>query len=346
MTDLLDFYRQHGISPVSQDISDLPKHFARRAALFRHLGILPQAVRAAEVLEVGPGGGHNALYTLSLNPRTLCLVEPNPTGFGQCVDRFHDNHSVLVIQSDLEHYGFVGRPFDFVFCEGMLSGHANPRAVLDKLIECTAIGGVLTVTCVDVIGHFPEIIRRAQAQAAIDPSAPLADQVAVLRPMFAPHLATLPNMSRPVDDWIIDNLINPGSILPQISFAEIIEHVWNKCRFWGCSPRFVQENKWYKDCAENPGDKYGVNALAYTEYLRKCHNFVDHRFWNGERSIWANKELHRLCTEARDQLAAFEVTRDQRHLTAFNLMAEKIAPDFEPGMFGRAQLYLTMVRTA
>ena len=33
---LLDFYKRHGISPVRQDISDLPKHFTRRAAKVEH----------------------------------------------------------------------------------------------------------------------------------------------------------------------------------------------------------------------------------------------------------------------------------------------------------------------
>ena len=37
----VDFYRQEEISPVAQDISDLDRHFQRRQALYRHLGISP-----------------------------------------------------------------------------------------------------------------------------------------------------------------------------------------------------------------------------------------------------------------------------------------------------------------
>ena len=62
------FYESNNISPVSQDISDLNKHFQRRNSLFRSLGILPSLVKGIKVLEFGPGSGHNALYTASLFP--------------------------------------------------------------------------------------------------------------------------------------------------------------------------------------------------------------------------------------------------------------------------------------
>src|SRR5919204_7018496 len=77
---LLDFYRRHRISPVRQDIRDLGAHFGRRAALYRHLGILPAFLRGRTVVEIGPGSGFNSLYTASLDPARYVLVEPNPRG--------------------------------------------------------------------------------------------------------------------------------------------------------------------------------------------------------------------------------------------------------------------------
>jgi len=47
---LLEFYRRHRISPVRQDIRDLGAHFGRRAALYRHLGILPAFFRGRSVV--------------------------------------------------------------------------------------------------------------------------------------------------------------------------------------------------------------------------------------------------------------------------------------------------------
>lgn len=71
----VDYYNEHNISPVSQDISDIKKHFERREALFRHCGIPPTLVSGKTVLEVGPGTGQNAIFTNSLKPKKFVLVD-------------------------------------------------------------------------------------------------------------------------------------------------------------------------------------------------------------------------------------------------------------------------------
>lgn len=53
----LEYYGEHQISPVKQDISDLEIHYNRRKKLYRQCGIPTIAFRNAKILEVGPGGG-------------------------------------------------------------------------------------------------------------------------------------------------------------------------------------------------------------------------------------------------------------------------------------------------
>lgn len=57
MNKILDFYREHKISPVHQDIQDFNYHCRRREKLYRQLGMPTQLFRNADVLEVGTGGG-------------------------------------------------------------------------------------------------------------------------------------------------------------------------------------------------------------------------------------------------------------------------------------------------
>jgi len=64
-TSFVDFYTEHNVSPVSQDISDLRKHFQRRNVLLRSLGIPSALVRDTTILEFGPGSGHNATYVVN-----------------------------------------------------------------------------------------------------------------------------------------------------------------------------------------------------------------------------------------------------------------------------------------
>ena len=86
----LSFYRAHGVSPVRQDISDLRRHFARRESLYLQLGVVPRLVGGRSVVEVGPGGGYNALYTASLAPERFLLIEGNHTGIRENLEGLAD----------------------------------------------------------------------------------------------------------------------------------------------------------------------------------------------------------------------------------------------------------------
>jgi predicted O-methyltransferase YrrM len=326
----LGFYTAHGISPVRQDISDLQKHFQRREALYRHLGILPRAIQGRNVLEVGPGGGYNSLYTASLAPARYLLVEGNPTGAAEIRQLFaaHDaawSKSLEIVQSTIEAW----RPepmFDFVFCEGLLSGVPNPEQVLEKLAAATAPGGLLTITCVDHLSHFPETLRRALGQLAVDPADSLAEKVRKILPMMEPHLRTLPGMSRRFDDWVIDNLIHPGSIIPLINFPEAVAVLASRFDYYAASPHFTTDWRWYKSIV---GENWEFNVRAIEQFWATAHNMLDYRKVLPPRDPAANQRLYDLCTQARAQLEAFERARARSHLRRFREILAQIVADAE-----------------
>ena len=74
----LGFYLEHGISPVSQDISNLSTHLERRSSLYRYLGLPSGYFAGKKVLEVGPASGHNSLYVASRNPDKFDLFPRKP----------------------------------------------------------------------------------------------------------------------------------------------------------------------------------------------------------------------------------------------------------------------------
>ena len=83
-TSFVDFYIKNNISPVSQDISGLKKHFQRRDSLLRSLGLPNILFCNAEILEFGPGSGHNTTYIASLRPSKYHLVDGNLKGTAVC----------------------------------------------------------------------------------------------------------------------------------------------------------------------------------------------------------------------------------------------------------------------
>jgi len=328
MTTMLDFYREHQISPVRQDIGDLEAHFARRAFLYRSLGLPPVAIEGKSVLEIGPGSGENAQYTHSLKPRRYVLVEPNEKAQEALQATFAGE--VEIISETLETWRTSER-FDIVLCEGLLglSGR-DSRSLLAAAGEKVRVGGVLVITCIDAISQCADVLRRAMAQPYIRKDASLQENVEALKPVFAPHLATLKGMTRSVEDWIVDNILNPASIGPTFSIPDALEAVEGKFCVLGCSPRFLIDWRWYKEADSS-------NKWAIESYWRNCHNLYDYREIRPEREFSIeNKELASKCREIRERLRALEA--------GFDLRVPHNQVEFDVSWFGRGQQYLSLAR--
>ena len=69
------FYTENNVSPVKQDISNLESHYNRRSHLLSSLGLTPILLEGKNILEFGPGSGHNSIYLASLKPKSFELVE-------------------------------------------------------------------------------------------------------------------------------------------------------------------------------------------------------------------------------------------------------------------------------
>ena len=189
----IDFYRENGIIPVAQDIHDLGRHFHRREALYRHLGIPPGFLRGRSVIEFGPGTGHNAIYTASLTPRRYVLVDGNPASI-ESVQNLLESHNpkvdCAVVRSLFEEFDTEER-FDVVFCEGVLSTQRNPTALARRIARFAAPEGIVVVSCADAVSVLSEILRRIAALLILDKNRSLGQQVDQLMPIFSPQLSTL-----------------------------------------------------------------------------------------------------------------------------------------------------------
>lgn len=309
---LVEFYRQHGISPVGQDISNLETHFTRRAALYRHLGLLPGMFRGRSIIEIGPGSGYNSLFTATLGASRYVLLEGNPKGVAD-IERLFGQHGlrdrIEIVSALLQEYDSPDR-FDFVICEGMLAlaGVPDPGVLLRGVGRLAAPGGVLVITTIDAMSDFAETLRRLFAQLLLDPASPLAAQSAALTPVFSPHLATLTGMSRPHEDWVIDNLLNPASIGPYLSIPDAIAGLGDGFELFGTSPHFMTDWRWYKTIV--PG-KTRYNELAVDQYWQNAHNLLDHRYTFAPRDAGANRCFYARCEATRALIRQYEATRDR-----------------------------------
>lgn len=320
----VEFYRKHNISPVRQDIQDLDLHFRNREFLYRQMGILPMFITGKRVIEVGPGSGFNSLYTASLKPAEYVLMEPNQAGVLDIQNLFSDYPELLkVIRIEnclLSDYGEESR-FDFVFCEGVLSGVPVPEDFLMLLSNLVAPHGVLVITCVDDVSYFAEALRRFFAQLLMDPASSLEEKTNLLLPIFSPHLVSLKGMNRRPDDWIIDNLINPASIGRMLSIAEAIDVVDTGFDIYASSPHFILDWRWYKEIGHSG---LSINQNARDSYWSSMHNFLDHSRLSPPRLEEDNRRLLFLCRSARDAMREFEVKREYGIVASIYDLIEEI----------------------
>lgn len=279
MTEIpyLDFYREHDVSPVAQDISSLATHFQRRDSLYRFLGIPPAFVANRRVIEFGPGSGHNALFTASLRPERYVLVDGNPRGVIETKQNlarhFGENPRLAVVESMFEDFA-TDDQFDLVLAEGFLPHVANPPALLRRLARFVTPGGVLVITTVSPASILSENLRRLIRTSIVAPTADPATQIAALLPVLGPHLATLKGMSRSHEDWLIDNIVQPVRHAGLLSIPQAIATLADDFDAYGVSPAFTTDLRWYKDVH---GNDRGFNAGISSSYERRVAALIDHR---------------------------------------------------------------------
>ncbi len=259
--DYQRYYGEKNISPVHQNIDDLPMHFERRRKLYRQCGIPLIAFRNANILEVGPGSGYNTLALFhflsafgkdeSLAGGGITLVEPNPRGIEDMVALFKE-HSISekqyqIVSCLIEDFR-SNRKFDLVFAEGFVQFLDNAQDIISRLADLTKPNGILVFTCCDDVCMFIEGIKRLIGAVLTQGIDDYEKKVERLVAVFEPQLQQLRGVSRPAVDWVQDQLLNPAVTSGrELTMAEAIEAVGDDFYVLGASPQMFTDYSWYKD---------------------------------------------------------------------------------------------------
>ena len=158
----------------------------------------------------------------------------------------------------------------------------------------------------------PELLRRVVAAHIVARDRSVQEQLEALRPFFADHIATLPAMSRPLDDWILDNIIQPyfGELFPVSVAIDVLAR--DGFDIEGASPRFFTDWRWYKTLVSH---RRNVGPVAKTAYFENLVNLMDYRS--------EGKAAHDAAT---GELLLSEATRFYRAMLA----AERHTGDYAP----------------
>ena len=274
-TSFVDFYNKHDISPVSQDISDLEKHFQRRDSLLLSLGIPALLIKGSSVIEFGAGSGYNSTYIASLSPNCYHLVDGSNIGIKETKKQLsgYKIHDFKVVHSLFLEYK-SDCLFDIVWAEGCIPHQANPIDILKHLSSFTKKDGIFVASMSNGISYLSEIIRRVASFMHLDDVNSIKEGVDKILPLLECHLSHLKGMSRPVDDWIIDSILQPLYERKLFSIPDAIEALKDNYNVYGASPKFITDWRWYKEIV---GDDRGFNKTALDCYYQNNLNLIDYR---------------------------------------------------------------------
>lgn len=293
MNEYVEFYEKNKISPVRQNIDDFSLHVKRREALYRQLGLLKSNLENKKILEVGPGGGYNAMATYTFNPSKYVFVEPNKTGYEELKENFFKKDFISNVEF---HNCFLEKfesqeKFDIVICEGLIQGLPNRNEFLSSLSKKVKAGGVLIITVADEISMFFEILRRYLANELIKNEDNFEKQIDILVGAFSSHLDTLKGMTRRHDDWCAD-LICDAIYNHTFSIADAIKFFKKEYFFYGASPNVFQDFRWYKALPYTPNE---YNEYYLNQFNSGRHNFINSLKIYNERDENLNFELSNDC---------------------------------------------------
>lgn len=297
--DFLNFYGNHGISPVRQEVGDMRLHLARREKLYRQLGIPRFAFRDADMLEVGPGGGYNTLAFFEWGIEHIDLVEANPQGIADMRQNFSDilENRYRIFPCLIEEY-CSDKQYDIVIAESFLQNLKNQKQVIEALSSYVCDGGVAVVTTTDEVCFFIEQMKRLIAQVHVCDVASYEEKVKILAEEFAPQLSKLRRVSRPAEDWVQDQLLNPVAVnMYTLSLWEAIEYFGDEFDVLGSSPNMFTDYSWYKDIWYDYKVDYQKQFKQKNLNLLLANMKEEYKSENNDKLIEAVHRVKKLCAE-------------------------------------------------
>lgn len=255
------------------------------------------------------------------------LVEPNKTGIAEMQNLFsaydipEDKYTIraaTIEETDIQEQ------YDIVIAEGFLHSIDNSEEIIRRLSGYVREGGVIVITCMDVFSMFVEQMKRLVCHVLIKDIHEYEAQVKWCADFFAGQMKNAKGMSRSVEDWVRDDMLNPAfnneKILSMDKAFEIFE---NDFSLLGSSQRIFTDYSWYKDL------EYDEKAELLHQYKLKRHNFL---FTGLEETILSEEDskfLEQRISVIRQYAREYEVKSADVYLNKVEESLKEIRPTMQ-----------------
>lgn len=307
----LEYYKKHNISPVKQNLENENIFLQKREKLYRQLGMPILLFEGKDILEVGPGSGFNTLAFFKWKGEReskIDLVEANPAGIKEMRDLFKKkgitNDNYQIYECTIEEFN-NDKYYDIIIAEGFIHAISNAKEIVSKLCTMLKPNGIIVITCMDKCSTLVEQIKRLVVNINTKNIDSYEEKVKFYTDFFEPQFSKLEGMSRSIEDWVKDDMLNPAFYNNDLlSLEEAIDIFPNNYYVLGSSQRIFTDYSWYKDLSYNERENIAK------QFKQKQHNFI----LAGEEEtllpIEKNEELNCILEKIRNKSREYEKNKD------------------------------------
>lgn len=252
---MLNFYVDNKVTTEHIDIDGYGEYIQKRKNLYRQLGIPILAIKDADILEVGPGVGHNTIPLITKwGAKHIDMLEPNPVAAKELKSNFESRgiceETYEIYPLILEEFN-VEKKYDLVIAEGYVQFAHNWKDFLDAVKKYTHESSIVVVTCADEIGLYVERMKRAAGQYAVrDIGGSVEDKVEYLDKLWdvQSYSERLRGMTRSSKEWILDMIFSDANIFEYaMTMKDAIDVMGDEFDVLGASQNIFTDYSWYKD---------------------------------------------------------------------------------------------------
>jgi len=309
--DYIEHYKNNNISPVRQNIANINKHFYIRKKLYETLGLTNNNFENKRIIEIGPGGGYNTIYTASLKPKFYKLIEANKVGVKEIEELFKkveiDTKNIDIENIFIEEYSTTNK-FDIAICEGMLPCVTNNYEILEKIDTLIKRDGIMIITCSDEISILFDMARRFLANILLQKEnvTNYEDKIDILVKAFGSHLDTLKGFGRFKEDWCADNLLGNALYNASLSVSDVIEFFKSKYSFYHLSPDIIKDETWFKEVPESISQ---FNELKINKFYEIWHNLIHYQVFDSVK--WDRDNILKLRILCKDFIKQCKLSEEK-----------------------------------
>ena len=336
-TPYVKLYNEEKVLPVKQNLKNFKDFLSKREYLYQCLGVPLSFLNEKSILEFGPGGGFNATASSYYKTKLYTFVDATKQSLELVKNKIKkkkiksQNYKIIeknIFELNSRNKILKKNYYDLVIAEGLINAQIKPAKMTKIISGFVRNKGVLIVTSNNAASMLSEYCRKILALKIRleDKNFNKKKFFKKMCKLFSPHLKTLGTQTRPVEDWVTDNIIQHIKFGKyKFDLEDYLKVIGKSFVFYGSSPNFYSDYLWYKKFNYK---KNHVNLKALKQYKMTQINLIDCRI-EPITVNFKNYNFNELYKTAQNMLDNNNIKQLDKFLQNLSKLKYKLPSQFE-----------------